>query len=127
MFESIINSNTKSQQGSCEIIDKVRGTQQGEFRRVYFQKVPPNSTSIRQEKQRQSDKQLREKAKGNREEYRAFDGSGWELINPVCRGYDGLSKELYEASLEAYGNAIVPQVAYQIFKSIEDYTASFEK
>lgn len=45
---------------------------------------------------------------------------------PICRGDDGLSKELdgitfskwREESLKAYGNAIVPQVAYQIFKSI---------
>lgn len=45
---------------------------------------------------------------------------------PICRGDDGLSGKLdgitfskwREESLKAYGNAIVPQVAYQIFKSI---------
>ena len=45
---------------------------------------------------------------------------------PICGRNDGLPKELdsitfskwRQESLKAYGNAIVPQVAYQIFKSI---------
>jgi DNA (cytosine-5)-methyltransferase 1 len=49
--------------------------------------------------------------------------------SPVCGGDDGLPKELdsisiskwKNESLKAYGNAIVPQVAYQIFKSICQY------
>jgi DNA (cytosine-5)-methyltransferase 1 len=48
---------------------------------------------------------------------------------PICVGDDGLPKELdkitfskwRQESLKAYGNAIVPQVAYQIFKSICQY------
>jgi DNA (cytosine-5)-methyltransferase 1 len=47
--------------------------------------------------------------------------------SPVCSGDDGLSSELdgitfpkwRNESIKAYGNAIVPQVAYQIFKAIE--------
>ena len=47
-------------------------------------------------------------------------------VSPICGGDDGLPKELdnitfskwRQESLKAYGNAIVPQVAYQIFKSI---------
>lgn len=46
---------------------------------------------------------------------------------PVCGGDDGVSFELdgvafskwRKESIKAYGNAIVPQVAYQIFKAIE--------
>ena len=46
---------------------------------------------------------------------------------PVCGGDDGLSRELdgitfskwRDESIKAYGNAIVPQVAYQIFKALE--------
>jgi DNA (cytosine-5)-methyltransferase 1 len=48
---------------------------------------------------------------------------------PICGGDDGLPKELdnitfskwRNESIKAYGNAIVPQVAYQIFKSICQY------
>jgi DNA (cytosine-5)-methyltransferase 1 len=50
-------------------------------------------------------------------------------VSPICGGDDGLPKELdnitfskwRNESIKAYGNAIVPQVAYQIFKSISQY------
>ena len=46
---------------------------------------------------------------------------------PICGGNDGISRELdgitfskwRNESIKAYGNAIVPQVAYQIFKALE--------
>ena len=48
---------------------------------------------------------------------------------PICGGDDGISRELdgitfpkwRNESIKAYGNAIVPQVALQIFKAIESY------
>lgn len=48
---------------------------------------------------------------------------------PICGGDDGLPRELdgitfskwRNESIKAYGNAIVPQVAYQIFKAINEY------
>jgi len=48
---------------------------------------------------------------------------------PVCGGNDGLPRELdsisfpkwRKESIKAYGNAVVPQVALQIFKAIEAY------
>jgi DNA (cytosine-5)-methyltransferase 1 len=58
--------------------------------------------------------------------------TGWEVFPtqpPVCGGDDGLPTELdgitfpkwRNESIKAYGNAIVPQVAYQIFQAIEAY------
>lgn len=58
-----------------------------------------------------------------------FKTNGWAGFPtkpPICGGDDGLPRELdgitfskwRNESLKAYGNAIVPQVAYQIFKSI---------
>lgn len=49
--------------------------------------------------------------------------------SPVCSGDDGLPSKLdgitfskwRNESIKAYGNAIVPQVVYQIFKAIEDH------
>ena len=55
--------------------------------------------------------------------------SGFPSKPFICGGNDGISKELdnitfskwRKESIKAYGNAIVPQVAYQIFKSISQY------
>ena len=49
--------------------------------------------------------------------------------SPLCGGNDGLPRELdnitfpkwRNESIKAYGNAIVPQVAHQIFKTIEEF------
>ena len=56
----------------------------------------------------------------------------WEefpTVPPICGGDDGLPKELdgitfpkwRRESIKAYGNAIVPQVAYRIFEAIQEY------
>ena len=56
----------------------------------------------------------------------------WEkfpTVSPICNGDDGISERLdgitfskwRNESIKAGGNAIVPQVAFQIFKAIEQY------
>ena len=56
----------------------------------------------------------------------------WEEFpteSPICRGNDGLSARLdgitfskwRSESLKAYGNAIVPQVAFEIFQAINEF------
>jgi len=58
--------------------------------------------------------------------------SAWEnfpTVSPICNGDDGLSERLdgisfpkwRNESIKAGGNAIVPQVAHMIFKSIAEY------
>ena len=55
------------------------------------------------------------------------DWHNFPTQSPICGGDDGLPTELdgitfskwRAESIKAYGNAIVPQVAYQIFKAIE--------
>lgn len=50
-------------------------------------------------------------------------------VSPICNGNDGISDRLdgitfskwRQESIKAGGNAIVPQVVYQIFKTIQDY------
>ena len=56
-------------------------------------------------------------------------GQNFPTVPPVCGGNDGLPQELdgitfskwRKESIKAYGNAIVPQVAYRIFQSINNY------
>lgn len=60
---------------------------------------------------------------------RGFDN--FPTQSPICSGDDGLPRELDGItfskwrieSIRSYGNAIVPQVALQIFKAIEQYEA----
>jgi DNA (cytosine-5)-methyltransferase 1 len=64
-----------------------------------------------------------------------YKGSNWEqfpIESPVCSRNDGIPSRLSgitfskhrNESIKAYGNAIVPQVAYQIFKAIEQLNNS---
>jgi len=63
---------------------------------------------------------------------RSNESTSWQnfpTVSPICNGDDGLSNRLdsitfpkwRNESIKAGGNAIVPQVVYQIFKAIEQY------
>jgi DNA (cytosine-5)-methyltransferase 1 len=75
------------------------------------------------ERPRQEQSRRRDEPMGARQ----WDGFPTE--SPVCSGNDGISDRLdgitfskwRNESIKAYGNAIVPQVVYQIFKAIEDH------
>lgn len=64
--------------------------------------------------------------------YRKKDWRNFPTQPPVCRRYDGLPFDVdylaipftkwRQESIKAYGNAIVPQVAFEIFKAIETST-----
>lgn len=71
----------------------------------------------------------------NRQREGEFRGSYWSRFptqSPICGGNDGLPTQLdgitfskwRQESIKGYGNAIVPQVAYQIFKSINQYESA---
>ena len=52
----------------------------------------------------------------------SLNGNWLEVAAKLCRMDDGLSKGLDKTfRLESLGNAIVPQVAYEIFKAIESH------
>jgi DNA (cytosine-5)-methyltransferase 1 len=67
--------------------------------------------------------------KTNSSEFNTRKFSNIQTQQLLCSGDDGLPRELdgisfskwRKESIKAYGNAIVPQVAYQIFKSICQY------
>ena len=50
-----------------------------------------------------------------------FRGDYWASEPPTICVDDGFPTKLLRDSLRAYGNAIVPQVAFQIYKAIEQY------
>jgi DNA (cytosine-5)-methyltransferase 1 len=75
-------------------------------------------------------KKDRTKAFGGNSPKSVYTKQGWDNFptqSPICGGDDGLPTELdgitfskwRNESIKAYGNAIVPQVAYEIFKAIQ--------
>lgn len=90
--------------------------------RLEYRKERGGSTKSEKEAQRQGGNFAKQ-----------FTANGWARFPtqpPICGGDDGLSRELdgitfskwRAESIKAYGNAIVPQVAYEIFKAITKTT-----
>jgi DNA (cytosine-5)-methyltransferase 1 len=85
-----------------------------------------NSLCIGQQGQRRPEGQSNTTKVGNRKEYRAFNDGGWPIESAVRRANDGIPIQLdgitfsgwAKESIKAYGNAIVPQVVYEIFKAV---------
>ncbi len=50
-----------------------------------------------------------------------FWGGSWESKPPSVCMDDGVPSKLLRSTFQAYGNAVVPQVVYEIFKAIENY------
>jgi DNA (cytosine-5)-methyltransferase 1 len=81
----------------------------------------PDSKCWEREEQRQSPGMGRKRKQDERNDFGQFPTE-----YPICRGNDGLSERLdgitfpkwRNESIKAYGNAIVPQVAYELFKAI---------
>jgi DNA (cytosine-5)-methyltransferase 1 len=70
----------------------------------------------------------RQKADGHSNVERSNQWQNFPTQPPICSGDDGLPTELYgitfskwrNESIKAYGNAIVPQIAYQLFQIINE-------
>lgn len=67
--------------------------------------------------------------RGDSRDVRGWDFSKFPTQSPVCSGDDGLSDRLdsitfpawRRESIKAYGNAVVPQIPYLIFQTIEQF------
>ena len=75
------------------------------------------------------------KGKFSRVSFKRRSFSSFPTQSPICGGNDGISDRLdgitfskwRNESIKAYGNAIVPQVAYQIFKTINEFELLVKK
>jgi DNA (cytosine-5)-methyltransferase 1 len=84
------------------------------------------TNSIRQEYALE-DGELERRRFGKSDKRNAWDT--FPSVSPICGGNDGLPNKLdgitfskwRNESIKAYGNAVVPQVVYQIFKAIQEY------
>ena len=95
----------------------------GEIRDVTYSDCNNNKTWTQREILGQ---QNRKKTNGYRNVERTNQWQNFPTVSPICNGDDGLSDRLdsitfpkwRNESIKAGGNAIVPQVAYQIFKAL---------
>lgn len=77
----------------------------------------------------ESERKTQSKGSISTSKFEANGWSGFPTFSPVCGGNDGISRQLdnitfskwRKESIKAYGNAIVPQVALEIFKAIEKF------
>ena len=121
--------------GNDEINACERGINaQRDLESIYFEKSSIEySNGIRQKRRMYAEQsEITTWKQFNKRNARSLPPANWENFPsqlPICGGDDGLPTELdgitfskwRNESIKAYGNAIVPQVAYQIFKAIEDH------
>jgi DNA (cytosine-5)-methyltransferase 1 len=98
------------------------------------QPISQHPNCIRQERRMHPDKpETTIRKQFSERDARSAKPTSWQNFPtqpPICGGDDGLPSELdgitfskwRNESIKAYGNAIVPQVAFQIFKAIEELT-----
>jgi DNA (cytosine-5)-methyltransferase 1 len=90
--------------------------------------VITNSDFARIQQQHITSKSIKEE-KFSRTSFERRDFTSFPTKSPICGGDDGIPRELdsitfskwRNQSIKAYGNAIVPQVAYEIFKTIQSF------
>jgi DNA (cytosine-5)-methyltransferase 1 len=114
---------------------RAEGVQQEGKDGIYQSKYAANANIIRYQREcipEINDKKRRENKEGFFKEHAINNRRLWKRFPtqpPVCRGNDGLPFDVVRltisltawctGSIKGYGNAIVPQVMYEIFKAIE--------
>lgn len=94
------------------------------FNGVGLEGIITNSNSKRQQRQRGTQHPMHKQKKRERKTSDAINALGWATKPTIPRKHDGISEGLdkYRDSKrrnKGLGNAIVPQVAFQIFQAIE--------
>ena len=127
------NTKIREKNGISEINrEKICGRESNGTSTIFWNDA--NSNSIGQERREKgecserrtqsNDKQFERCSKLHRGNFEMFPTEP-----PICGGDDGIPKELdsitfskwRNESIKAYGNAIVPQVAFEIFKAIQSF------
>jgi DNA (cytosine-5)-methyltransferase 1 len=119
----------------CNGINEINTSERGEYAFNDIEQIPTDTKCIGRTEIRYDNGQFETPQQSERGEQQ-FSGadstqSWWRNFpsqSPICSGDDGISTQLdgitfskwRAESIKAYGNAIVPQVAYQIFKAIQE-------
>jgi DNA (cytosine-5)-methyltransferase 1 len=135
-FVAHSNNNGLNQ---CDSGDEIESSQRGinalgNIDQIFDeQPIIKHSNSIRQKWRMYEDKsEVTIRQQSCKRNARSFESTTWENFptkSPICNGNDGIPDRLdgitfskwRKESIKAGGNAIVPQVAFQIFKTIAQY------
>jgi len=136
-FESLGNATNSNSNGFNERNgnDEVNTSQGGEYALGDIKQIPTDPKCIGRTEIRYDNGQFETPQQSERREQQ-FSGadstqSGWRNFPsqpPICGGDDGISTQLdgitfskwRAESIKGYGNAIVPQIAYQLFEIINE-------
>jgi DNA (cytosine-5)-methyltransferase 1 len=115
--------------------DEINSSERGEYAFNDIEQIPTDTKCIGRTEIRYDNGQFETPQQSERREQQ-FSGadstqSGWRNFPsqpPVCSGDDGIPRELdgitfpkwRAESIKGYGNAIVPQIAYQLFQIINE-------
>jgi DNA (cytosine-5)-methyltransferase 1 len=126
-----INANGFTGNGdSREFINKEkRETIRGEFGNIGKPGIVTDTSSIGFQREREPTRVGRERFSVNDAQSNKSTWENFPTQSPICNGDDGISTGLdgitfskwRNESIKAGGNAIVPNVVFQIFKAIEQY------
>jgi DNA (cytosine-5)-methyltransferase 1 len=131
------NTNSESEQSKRmqseqrEISQQKQGQLRGNGGEMESKRNATNTECKRQQEQGKPERQMRSESFGERKASWTYDDGRWPTQSPICSGNDGISNQLdritfpkwRQESIKGYGNAIVPQVAYQIFKALMETEA----
>ncbi len=111
-----------------------------DFESLYVKKSIIEHTNVQRQKRRMYQEQpktsIREQfSERNARSTKSTNWHNFPTQSPICGGNDGLPSKLdgitfskwRAESIKGYGNAIVPQVAFEIFKAIEKTYFDFQK
>jgi DNA (cytosine-5)-methyltransferase 1 len=127
VFQDATNSDSRGLEGA----EKERRNGLDVKREGEFGNAPDTSSKRPQRREKgqrtKGRKQPNDKQSKGRDEFQRENFEMFPTQSPICGGDDGLPKELdgitfpkwRKESIKAYGNAIVPAVAHEIFKAIQ--------
>jgi DNA (cytosine-5)-methyltransferase 1 len=118
-------------------VRKFRNTSTGNNERIFANDTEINDTNSNTKRlEREASERVQNRTRrGNGFSNGEFTGvcskNNWHNFptqSPICSGDDGISRNMdgitfpkyRQESIKAYGNAIVPQIAFQIFKAIQE-------
>ncbi len=124
------NATDTESQRTREQSSENRGREDGRFNDISEDGNAPDTDSIRLERECRPIGELEREIRFSSTSSRNMWDTAWDNFpteSPVCSGDDGISHGLdnitfskwRNESIKGYGNAVVPQVVYRIFKTIE--------